>query len=80
MLDAESWRTVMVVSRVEIVIPCGLVSETEVELHFSDGTSWSCSSSRSAGSKYKLLYVQKGQQVQYKLNHSIFADRICKVE
>ena len=76
----KPWIKVTVVARQDISIPCGLSSETEVHLVFSDGTTWSGSPSRTGGNPYPLLFVQKGQEVWYKDYYGPFTDRVWKVQ
>lgn len=64
----SEWKNVTVVSRNELIVPCGLGSETEVTLVFSDGTVWKGYPSSAKANERHLLYAQKGDTESYRYN------------
>ena len=64
----SEWKNVTVVSRNELIVPCGLGSETEVTLVFSDGTVWKGYPSSAKANERHLLYAQRDDTESYRYN------------
>lgn len=64
----SEWKEVTVVSRSELIVPCGLGSETEVTLVFSDGSTWRGYPSSASTNERYLLYTQEGDVACYRYN------------
>ena len=71
----SEWKEATVVSRNELIVPCGFGSETEVSLVFSDGTIWKGYPSSAKTSERHLLYAQKGDVVCYRYNSHYFTGK-----
>ena len=64
----SEWKEVTVVSRSELIVPCGFGSETEVTLVFSDGSTWRGYPSSASTNERYLLYMQEGNVACYRYN------------
>lgn len=64
----SEWKEVTVVSRSELIVPCGFGSETEVTLVFSDGSTWRGYPSSASTNERYLLYTQEGDVACYRYN------------
>ena len=71
----SQWKEATVVSRNELIVPCGFGSETEVSLVFSDGTTWKGYPSSAKTNEQHLLYAQKGDVVSYRYNSHYFTGK-----
>ncbi len=71
----SEWKEVTVVSRNELIVPCGFGSETGVSLVFSDGTIWKGSPSTAKSEQQHLLHAQKGDVVCYRYNSHYFTGK-----
>ena len=74
----SEWKKVIVVSRSEIIVPCGFGSETEVSLVFSDGTTWKGYPSTAKSEQQHLLHAQKGDVECYRYNSHYFGGKQWK--
>ena len=64
----SEWKEVTVVSRSELIVPCGFGSEAEVTLVFSDGSTWRGYPSSASTNERYLLYTQEGDVACYRYN------------
>ena len=71
----SEWKEATVVSRNELIVPCGFGSETGVSLVFSDGTTWKGYPSSANTSERHLLYAQKGDVECYRYNSHYFGGK-----
>ena len=71
----SEWKEATVVSRNELIVPCGFGSETVVSLVFSDGTTWKGYPSSAKTNERHLLYAQKGDVVSYRYNSHYFTGK-----
>ncbi len=73
--EVSEWNEVTVISRNELIVPCGFGSETEVTLIFSDGTTWKGYPSSAKSNECHLLYAQEGDVVSYRYNSHYFTGK-----